>query len=230
MSTTIEIQCDGKTNRIDLVHPICRIGSNPSLELCIQGIDSHAATLRMQNGKRIIYNRSPKPLRVGKKSALPDQTVEWLDGEEIQLNDVVRMRLTCKDKHVGQAESAKANAIISSSNSPADHPNAGTKKQRNQLLLSFFIVFGLILFGSGSEESNDAMNQDLGELVRNLQSAEGEFGGGVYREIRFQIQNAILRPDRRESSTQLLSTLLPHISEKPELQNQVITFTKNHLQ
>lgn len=229
MSTTIEIQCDGKSKQVDVIHPICRIGSNPSMELCIQGIDSHAATLRMQNGKRIIYNRSPKPLRIGKKSALPDQTVEWLDGEELLLNDFVTMRLA-SSKHQRQAEPANTSAKTPLANLPTDPSNAGTKKQRNQLLIGFFLVFGLILFSSGSEEPNDAMNQELVELVGNLQLAEREPGGGIYREIRFQVQNAVLRTDRRESSTQQLTSLLPLISGKPELHYQVMAFTKNYLQ
>lgn len=229
MSTTIEIQCDGKTKQIDVMHPICRIGSNPSMELCIQGIDSHAATLRMQNSKRIIYNRSPKPLRIGKKSALPDQTVEWLDGEEILINDFVTMRLA-SSKHQRQAEPANTNAINPSFNSTTDSTTAGNKKQRNQLLLGFFLVFGLILFTSGSEDSNDAMNHDLGAIVSILQAAEREPNSGIYREIRFQIQNAVLRTNRRESYTQQLSSLLPKISNKPELRTQVATFMRNYLQ
>ncbi len=234
MTMTIEVQCEGRVKLIDIIHPICRIGSNPSLELCIQGIESHTATLRMQNGKRIIYNRSPKPLRVGKKSALPDQTVEWLDGEELQLSDLVRMRLA-GNKQTGskQTKAPESSKVSTDSSSPArtsaDSSSASNKKQRNQLLIAFFLVFGVIVFNSGSNQTNDAMNHDLGELVSNLQSAEDETGGGIYREIRFQVQTAALRANRRESSLLELSALLPQIAGRPELQSQVNAFVTNHL-
>ncbi len=130
MSTTIEITCGGAVKVLPITHPICRIGSQPGLELCMPGIEGHTATLRIQNGKRLIYNRSAKPIRVNGKLVQPEQTMEWAGNQVLELADGVSLRLLSA-RAESKAVVAGSSAVLTSPERGNENPSSiSTQRQR----------------------------------------------------------------------------------------------------
>lgn len=208
MTTTIEITCGGRVKVQQIVHPICRIGSNANLELCMPGIDGHAATLRVQNGKRFIYNRSTKALSLNGKRILPEQTMEWSGNQILDLAEGVRLRLL-NAKTANDTTAERASELNGSPNQSTETTSpASSAKQRKLTIVGFFLVFATLLFSADSGSGTRLRDEEFAELVHQLTRAEAASTSGRYQQMRVDLQNAILRADLRTQSLQNLKQVL----------------------
>jgi len=200
MSTTFEITYGGKVSVQSIAHTICRIGSNPSLELCMDGIAEHAATLRIQNGKRVIYNRSGKPILLSGKQVQHDQTSPWGEGQLLELADDIRIRLM----HDRKANLTVAphrrddNSLVVTRDSASVSDVATEKKKSRVMIFGFLIVFATILFSSDSTGANKARDEAFAQVINGLLAAENEPNAGCYQQVRINLQNAMLRPNQHD--------------------------------
>lgn len=235
MSTTLEITCDGKTTTQRIDHSICRIGSAPNLELCVAGVADHAATLRVQGGKRSLYNRSATPLSLGGKHVQPNQTMPWNDGQVLQLCDGVRFRLlNDKPRAISVVTNGSSTQTATSViNSNVETVAASEKKRSRLTIVGFLLVFATILFSSNSDTTNQARDKEFAQIVEALLASEGNPNAGCYRQIRVDLQNAILCKDRDQSIVighgikQILAS--KRMIVDPNLDAQIETFLLTHL-
>ncbi|MDZ4851932.1 MAG: hypothetical protein SGI77_21800 [Pirellulaceae bacterium] len=235
MSTTLEVTYDGTVSVQPITHAICRIGSNPSLELCITGIADHAATLRIQNGKRSIYNRSSSPISVGGKRVLPDQTLPWSEGQLLQLSDGVQLKLL-NDKLSGASSIAnrrEGHQALSAKDSNIEATSTSEKKQSRMIIAGFMLVFATILFSSESNVADQAMNEEFSKVVEGLLVAEQQPNAGCYQQLRIDLQNAMLQDDNEQKS-KLVSSVIGVLRSKrsvvePKIDSQVERFVRTFL-
>ncbi len=230
MQTTIEITCNGTVKTQPITHAICRVGSNPSLELCMPGIDDHMATLRVQNGKRHIYNRSPKPITLNGKRLQPQQTMEWTGNQVLELADGVRLRLlSAKDESKVNGSVAIEPVFAGGANGKSQSPPSD-QKQRRMAILGFFLVFATILYSSGSDAASKVMDQESSSVIATLTEAETNLHSGRYRQMRVELQNAMLRPDLKEQSLRNIRQILlsPPPESSPAIDMQVQRFVEKY--
>lgn len=230
MKTNIEVECAGSCRQFQISHPVCRIGSDPNLELCIKGLDGHAATLRISNGKRILYSRSPMLIRVGRKKVHTDQSVEWLEGEEVSIGDQVRLRVV-QARTEGSSQNPERVAAIASTAAGCDAKVPGSIMSRpSSVAVAFLLVLGTVLFSSGSASTDSALETKLSQLVTELQELEGGRDGEEAREVRFMLQNAVLIESMRPALAQeILSRNLSNPSHA-ELSERIASFVHSYLE
>lgn len=229
MSTTIEITCHGSTKVQPIAHAICRIGSGSGLELCMPGIESHAATLRIQNGKRQIYNRSTRTIKLNGKPILPEQTTQWNENQLLELADGVSLRLLAA-KDESKAKS-KTNAVTSATaaNDPLPNVSVSDKRSRQLTIAGFFLVFATILFSSDSSSKERAVAEQFSSAIAALLEAEKEGGKrGRYQQIRIDLQNAFLREDLKDTALENVNKILakPSSGQNPEVESLVRSFVQ----
>ena len=200
MSTTLEVTYNGTVSVQSITHAICRIGSNPSLELCILGIADHAATLRIQNGKRSIYNRSTSPFSLGGKRVQPDQTLPWSEGQLLQLGDGIQLKLL-NDKPSGASvitNRREGHSLLVAKDASIEATSKSEKKQSRMIIAGFMLVFATILFSSESNVADQAMNEAFSKVVEGLLVAEQQPNAGCYQQLRIDLQNAMLQHDDKD--------------------------------
>ncbi len=231
MSTTVEVRCQGTVKVLPIRHSICRIGSNPSFELSMPGIDDHTATLRMQNGKRHIYNRSSKPIMLNGKRVEPEQTTEWQGNQVLELADGVCIRLLHITEESKTGREARATSKVAGDNKQTSVSQSSGQKGRRLKIAGFFLTFATILFSSESETANKAADQEFSSVIRALIEAESKPNSGCYRQMRVELQNAVLRNDLKKQSVQKLRQILVSTSHASTttVDSQVRRFVEAYL-
>jgi hypothetical protein len=233
MQTVLEIDRGGLKQNIALTNPICRIGSGSGMELRIEGLDSHAVTLRVQNGRTFVYNRCSRLITLGSKSIPADKTMEWPIGLTLELSKTTKIRLTNGQPTQGKVPLAKSNTgSVPQSTSSGDQGNR--RNQRSIFVGGFLLLFGLLLFSTGALTHEAEMEEDFKSLVACLSELESKPQSGAYREIRHLLQNAILRDDFRDEAIREVSAvlLLVESSSNPiptEIREEIDRFITLHL-
>lgn len=230
MKLNIEVERAGSCRQLQICHPVCRIGSDPNLELCIKGLDGHAATLRISNGKRILYSRSPMSIRVGRKIVHTDQSVEWLQGEEVSIGDQVRLRVVQAKTEVSSSDTERIAAIASTASGCKAKATSSIMTSQSSVAIAFLLVLGTLLFSSGSVSTDSALETKLNELVTELRELETGRDGEEAREVRFMLQSAVLIESMRPAFAQeILSRNLANPSHA-ELNERIASFVHSYLE
>ena len=236
MSLTLEIIGNGQTQTHVIQHAICRIGSAPSMELCIPGIAGHAVTVRSQGEKCLVYNRSTQNIHLHGHSMGAEQTSEWREGQTLKLNESMQIRLLPNKIATNAAKAAVAaqQATSHSEESLSTPRSFILRNQRTLLIGCFFVVFAFILFSGESNDRRKAMLHDFSStILPALQEAELKPQGGKYRQLRIELQNALLRPDlHREAIANvqnILATRSSAVSNSDATDDQIRKFLAKYL-
>jgi len=231
MSTTIEINCHGTVKVQPIAHTICRIGSSPGLELCMPGIETHAATLRIQNGKRQIYNRSPRTIQLNGKPVAPEQTTQWQENQLLELADGVSLRLLSAKDEAKPNPKPSVETPLATKNAPNPGTAVSDKTGRQLTIAGFFFVFATILFTSDSSSNDKLASQEFSALIETLLKEEDKNSenSGRYRQIRIDLQNAFLRTDLQEASIRSVKQNLSKTSldQRSDIDLQVTAFVQD---
>jgi hypothetical protein len=191
MSARIKVMSGPQVGtQLPIEEVVCRIGSRNDCELCLTGVepDSHIATLRFNDGRYTVTNRSQRGVSVGGRKLAWDETSFWKHGETLQVNPSISLRLDIDGdptpakeyspqlsfEEMDEEYHQKSGQVAASKEPSEAERKPETKKSRvvEWTALGLCLVLLVMILMMGSSESTvrdeETVRSDFGKLTKEL--------------------------------------------------------------